>query len=266
MTAGGSRHDDWDQHWADFGTAASGNPAQLLRRRLVRRLLHVRPPARVLDVGCGQGDLVAELRRDHPAGVELAGIDYSHSGVRMAARKVPAATFVCRDLTRPGDAADLAGWATHAVCSEVLEHVDDPRTLLENTRAYLAPGCRLVVTVPGGPRSAFDRHIGHRRHFSPDALGVLLTAAGYRVERTMGAGFPFFNLYRLAVIARGRRLIDDVGSPGEGAGAAVSLPARAAMAAFGALFHLNLPVGRFGWQVVGVASLEAPAPGSLDTA
>jgi 2-polyprenyl-3-methyl-5-hydroxy-6-metoxy-1,4-benzoquinol methylase len=36
------------------------------------------------------------------------------------------------------------------VCSEVLEHVDRPRELLANAAAYLAPGCRLVVTVPGG--------------------------------------------------------------------------------------------------------------------
>src|SRR3546814_18015665 len=74
----------------------------------------------------------------------------------------------------------------------------------------MAPGCRLVVTVPGGPMSAFDRHIGHRRHFTPPALAALLTDAGLAVERTDGAGFPFFNLYRLGVIARGHRLVADL--------------------------------------------------------
>ena len=57
-----------------------------------------------------------------------------------------------------------------------------------------------VVTVPGGPMSAFDRHIGHRRHFSPDDLRAVLLAAGFQVERTTGVGFPFFNLYRLVAI------------------------------------------------------------------
>ena len=77
-------------------------------------------------------------------------------------------TVRVRDLLRdPAPDAEWAGWATHAVCSEVLEHVDEPVVLLRNARSWLAPGCRLVVTVPGGPMSAFDRHIGHRRHFSP---------------------------------------------------------------------------------------------------
>jgi len=44
-----------------------------------------------------------------------------------------------------------------------------------------------------------------------------------------GAGFPFFNVYRLAVIARGKRLIQDVQSrPQRGS----SFLARAAMAMF----------------------------------
>ena len=33
-------------------------------------------------------------------------------------------------MQSPDVPADLAGWGTHAVCSEVLEHVDDPVTLL----------------------------------------------------------------------------------------------------------------------------------------
>jgi glycosyltransferase involved in cell wall biosynthesis len=45
--------------------------------------------------------------------------------------------------------------------------VDEPARLLRNARTFLAPGCHLVVTVPGGPRSASDLRIGHRRHYDP---------------------------------------------------------------------------------------------------
>src|SRR5438445_2155740 len=118
----------------------------------------------------------------------------------------------------------LRGWATHAVCSEVLEHLEQPADLLRNARAYLAPGCRVIVTVPGGPMSAFDRHIGHRKHYHPEDLRQVLECAGFRIERVSGAGYPFFNLYRRVVIARGSRLIGDVsGRP--------SWTARAAMVA-----------------------------------
>jgi 2-polyprenyl-3-methyl-5-hydroxy-6-metoxy-1,4-benzoquinol methylase len=245
--------DDWDEHWRGLADSAALNPAQAMRRRLVRALLGAdagAPSVRILDVGCGQGDLVAELRRRLP-GAELGGLDTSREGLEVARAKVPGAWFERRDLLRSGSPEpDRAGWATHAVCSEVLEHVDDPVALLANARAYMAPGCRLVVTVPGGPMSAFDRHIGHRRHHTAASLRELLAAAGLEVERSTGAGFPFFNLYRLVVVLRGERMVGDAaGTP--------SRAARLAMAAFRALLSLPAPYGRWGWQRVAVA--RAPA-------
>jgi hypothetical protein len=77
----------------------------------------------------------------------------------------------------------------------------------------------------------------------------VLRAAGFAVDRTYLAGFPFFNLYRCAVIARGERLAQDV----EGAGGPSSVAATAAMIAFRFLFHFNLADSPFGWQVVAVA-------------
>jgi hypothetical protein len=166
---------------------------------------------------------------------------------------VRGARFVQRDLLRDeGSDGVPRAWATQAVCSEVLEHVLEPVRLLANARAYLAPGCRLVVTVPGGPMSAFDRHIGHRRHFTPQVLRSILDEAGFETIRVDRAGFPFFNAYRLTVLIRGQRLVEDV----HGAGSA---PARAVMKIFAALFRLNLRHSRWGWQVVATARFPGPA-------
>ncbi|MBO0728516.1 MAG: class I SAM-dependent methyltransferase [Acidimicrobiaceae bacterium] len=253
MTDAPLREDDWDRHWADYADSASRNPGQALRRRVIHSLL--RAPAegaRILDLGCGQGDLIEDLHHRH-ARAELCGIDYSRHGVEVAARKVPSATFLqCDLLSEAAPAPGFEGWATHAVCSEVLEHVDQPEVLLNNARAWLAPGCRLVVTVPGGPMSAFDRHIGHRQHFSTDSLRRLLASSGFRVEKVLGAGFPLFNLYRLAVISRGKRLAGDV----EGD---ASWLARAAMAGFHVLLSAPQPSTPWGWQRAAVAQVERPA-------
>jgi SAM-dependent methyltransferase len=247
---------DWNQHWDEYSDAAARNPAQRMRRQVIRKLLRVgdgRP--RILDIGCGQGDLVAELRIAYPQ-AELCGIDYSQQGVDSARKKVPDAQFLAKDLIADGTAPPaLAGWATHAVCSEVLEHLDDPLALLRNSASYLAPGCRLVVTVPGGPMSAFDRHIGHRQHFTPESLRKLLTEAGYEVEKATGVGFPLFNLYRLVVIQRGENLVREVASTNS---TWTSTAARATMAAFQTLFALGTPETRWGWQMVAVARLPSP--------
>lgn len=252
--------DDWERHWSDYAASASANPAQAYRRRLVLSLLDVPPQgARVLDIGSGLGDLAADIAAACP-GCELTGIELSRSGIERSRELVPSATFLERDLLQPVALDEpQRAWATHAVCSEVLEHIDDPVSLLANARAYLAPGCRLIVTVPGGPMSAYDRHIGHRRHFTTRSLRQVITQAGFEVEDAMGAGFPFFDLYRLVVVARGRKLIGDV------AGGADTRPAgltRLVMGAFGVLFRLNLRRSPFGWQMVAVAVDRGGAPAS----
>src|SRR2546423_2245665 len=125
----------------------------------------------------------------------------------MSHRKVPSANYGVADLFQPpATLSAFSGWATPAVCSEVLEHVDDPVAFLKRSQTYLAPKAQLIVTVPGGPMSAFDRHIGHRQHFNRRKIRSILEQAGYSVQRVYLAGFPFFNLYRLLVIARGKRL------------------------------------------------------------
>ena len=240
-----SSTDDWDRHWNQYASAAVLNPAQDFRRRLILRALAVdRPGARILDIGSGSGDLAADLVEELPA-PEVRGLELSATGVEIARRKVPEAEFRRWNLlVETGVSHEDAGWAEYAVCSEVLEHVDDPVALLRNARSLLASGCRLVITVPGGPMSAFDRHIGHRRHFSPADAATTLHAAGYEVESARGAGFPFFNLYRLAVIAAGRRLI---ASP-RGSGAPPRRATRMGASVFGPLMRRNTEGSRLGFQ------------------
>lgn len=247
-----AEEDQWDSHWDDFGEANERNPAQDYRRRLALRLLERNgAPERLLDIGCGNGALLASAAARWPA-AGLMGLELSESAVATARRKVPTARVQERDLLiDPVPSEGDRRWATHAVCSEVLEHIDDPVALLRNARNWLASGSRVVVTVPGGPMSAFDRHIGHRRHYSPDQLRELLRSAGLHVALVQGAGFPFFNLYRTLVIARGESLIVDASSDSDHRPS--GLVVRGGMAAFHPLFHLNLPRSPLGWQTVAVA-------------
>jgi len=248
-----SREDDWDQHWQEYHQSAEENPAQNYRREMIFSLLGIEgrgQGARILDIGSGPGDMIAAVRQRYPD-AELLGVELSESGVAISAQKVPAARFVQRDLLQTMDPpAGERGWATHAICSEVIEHIDDPALLLRNARQYMAQGCHLALTAPGGPMSAFDKHIGHRKHWRPQDIENVLREAGYTPQRVSGVGFPFFNLYRCLVILRGRKLIQDVSVSPSGA---ASPAARAAMAVFQRLIRLHLNSSRHGWQMVAQA-------------
>jgi len=246
--------DDWDSHWCHYAPATEINPAEIMRSRVVLRMLRLpRAGGRVIDIGSGQGDMAKHIRRASP-GSQVIGLELSAYGVQVASTKVPGARFLQTDLLK-GDPppAELVSFADHAVCSEVLEHVDEPDRLLRGALPYLAPGCRIVITVPGGPMSAFDHHIGHRRHFGPDSLRAVVEAAGLEILDVRRVGFPWFNVYRLLVVARGEKLVDEVSQ--RGTGASSSWAARMAMQAFRALFRLNLPRSPWGWQMVCVARL-----------
>jgi SAM-dependent methyltransferase len=252
--------DDWNRHWSEYAATAALNPAQAYRRMLIFRSLELeraKGAVRMLEVGSGQGDLSRELVERHPA-MELLGVDLSETGVAIAKSKVPSGAFYQQDLLKALALPErYLGWATHAVCSEVLEHIDEPKVALENIRRCLAPGGKLVVTVPAGPMSAFDKHIGHRRHFTPGELRALLEGAGLRVTSLSGAGFPFFNLYRLTVVARGKKLIEDASAEGT-----LPLGARAAMHVFSWLFRMNLVESQLGWQLVAIAEEPSRVTGA----
>src|ERR1700733_4090361 len=198
MTATGQpENDDWNHHWGMFGDAVSGNPATVYRCRLILKALgQVTSDAVILEIGCGQGEFTLILAETFPQ-ADVRGIDISAEGIERALRSARSrslsADFAQRDLLQEENLGDHErGVATLAVCSEVLEHVDQPGLLLRNAAHYLASGCRLVVTVPGVPRSACDRHIGHRRHFTASRLRRLLEESGFEDVTVHRAGFPFF--------------------------------------------------------------------------
>jgi 2-polyprenyl-3-methyl-5-hydroxy-6-metoxy-1,4-benzoquinol methylase len=259
VNADGTDQDDWDAHWDEFGEMARRNPANRYRHAVVLKLLGEVPAGGVLlDIGSGQGEFALDYKRHHPA-VVVRGVEHSAVGVRRANESAAAegvsAAFTERDLLQPVHLEAGEPLASYAVCSEVLEHVDDPTTLMRNATSLLAPGARVVVTVPGGPMSAFDRHIGHYRHFTKPLLSEVLADAGLEVERVLRTGFPFFNVYKLLVIARGERLVEEVQSvspettPG--------LLERFVFAVFRVAFRLNRDDSRFGWQLAAVARVPS---------
>lgn len=260
----GTAPDDWDSHWGAFGEALAGSPANGFRIRLALSLL-TRPLAGsvVLDIGSGQGEFAVYLKRLYPD-LTIWGAEYSARGVELGRVTAKASgldvKFRQADLLQPVTLEAGQPPAQYAVCSEVLEHVEDPVRLLRNSMSLLAPGCRVVITVPGGPRSAFDKHIGHHRHFTAAALRGVLTDAGYRVERVVRAGFPVFNLYKLAIIARGERFITDVADlvPGR----KPSMAELATTRVLDTAFKYTIPNFPLGWQLAAAAYVPGEGPQS----
>lgn len=118
--------DEWDGHWDEYADTAASNPVPRSRRRLSLDLIYPsNDPSRVLDIGCWQGYLIADLHNAYP-NANLCGVDYRQWGIDIAGKKVPGAHFFSRDVIKDPDppaGTDRLG-DTRAVCSDVLEHAD----------------------------------------------------------------------------------------------------------------------------------------------
>ena len=182
-----------------------------LDRRLsaIADVVMARRPARMIDLGCGEGVLLSSLTSRLPAESHLVGMDVvpPPKGARWHA--------VSGDFTTGLPFAD--GSFDVVVAGEVLEHVPHPDFLLSEIRRLLTPNGLLVlstpnivgwanrVLVPLGIQPLFTEtssevHLGrrwpvlgqgnqvqgHLKVFSHRALAEILQRTGFAVLRTRG--------------------------------------------------------------------------------
>ena len=137
------------------------NPAQYERFRAEREqpfhdlvaLITRRPAGRVLDLGCGTGQLTASLHR-RLAAVETLGVDSSGAMLERAhTLEVDGLAFTRGDIAvwQPQSPFDVV------FSNAALQWVGDHRALFPRLKAMLVAGGELAVQVPAN----FD-HVSHR--------------------------------------------------------------------------------------------------------
>lgn len=173
------------------GASAKFEPLiEAMRDRLARgrasRLVDGLPAgARVLDVGCGDGRLLAAFAA---LGCEGVGTERQADNPRAGAAAAGAEILA-------GDLTDVDLPAAHfdlCVYWHVLEHLHDPVASLLAAKRALRPGGRLVIAVPNldSFQARWSRgrwfHLDlprHLFHFTPGALAALLVRSGFLVTR-----------------------------------------------------------------------------------
>lgn len=139
-------------------------------RVLLDWLVSEAKPLRILNAGCGSGELSFLLAE---AGHEVLGVDASRVYIELAKLKktqlaLPRCTFeVCsiEDLcvSQPYDCV---------IAADVIEHIQDDARVVEKLVACVRPGGLLMLTVPAGQWlfGFHDESLGHFRRYSIRSL------------------------------------------------------------------------------------------------
>jgi SAM-dependent methyltransferase len=185
--------------WHEWGTAPDfvGPRHELREQLLLKLLVSAEPGRKVLNAGAGQGSFsrVLEAR-----GFEVVSTDVSPAACDVLSRRVRG-PVVRADVT----ALPFADERFDAVVlGEVIEHVADDVSALEETRRVLRPGGVAALSVPAHPSwfGPSDEWAGHVRRYSRDSLIAACVAAELDVVRCVGWGFPVSAAYHRWVYDR----------------------------------------------------------------
>jgi len=164
----------------------------------------------VVDVGCGDG--VVCVYAGH-RGADVIGLDIEPELIERAEKAmagVPARSY--RGIVGDADPIPLPdGLATVVICTEVLEHVDDPSRILAELVRIGKPGARYLISVPDpasesvmrdlAPAWYFEKPI-HIRVFEHAALDRYCRDAGLEIDARHATGF-YFSMYWVLRMAIG---------------------------------------------------------------
>jgi 2-polyprenyl-3-methyl-5-hydroxy-6-metoxy-1,4-benzoquinol methylase len=191
------------ERYDDFWLERTGRRGERSRRRSLQRariagaLLEraasggARGRRRLLDVGCGRGHVAAYFQE---RGFQVVGVELSATAAGEAQRA--GLEVVCLDLEND----PLPEGPFDAILAlEVLEHLRDPRKVLDRLLAQLAPAGRLIVSLPNEFHLANRLAIllgrepfggvadPHRYHFGRRSAAAFLRASGCEARSVRAA-------------------------------------------------------------------------------
>lgn len=173
---------------------ANSNPIQkALINNFYKELFRMLKPLKlekVLDVGCGEGFTLKKLE-EKKIGKHNEGIDYSEDAIKIGKKIYPELNLLKGDvysLSYPDNSFDMA------LCTEVLEHLDDPIKAVQEIKRVTSK--YILFSVPNEPFfimanflrgkyvKSFGNHPEHINHWTMWGFENFLKKQGLTVVKS----------------------------------------------------------------------------------
>lgn len=168
------------------------DPASDVSRRVeqVKSVLENKPPGYVLDLGCGEGQMIEAFQKE---GLNALGIEPGPARARALARDLKVVDDL-HDVSKLGvEFSELAA----VTMFHVMEHIYNPLEFLKNLYSRMPTGSQLIIETPNSQDAllvkfecvAFQNFTYWSHHpylYSPNALEQILSMAGFSQVRVEG--------------------------------------------------------------------------------
>jgi 2-polyprenyl-3-methyl-5-hydroxy-6-metoxy-1,4-benzoquinol methylase len=142
---------------------------------IVQRYLREQSKLRILNVGCGSGELSLQLAAK---GHNVLGIDIEPAHIALARENATRAGSPpnCEFIAAPIEDFRWSHQFDGIVCTDVLEHIQDDHAAFARMMSLLRPGGQVVLAVPAGQClfGYHDEQLGHFRRYSKTTLRRLV--------------------------------------------------------------------------------------------
>lgn len=134
-----------------------------------------------MEIGCGTGFVISAIASNFPK-AKLLGCEFLEEGLVYARKRVPNAVFTqmdARNITYQSKLDAIGAF-------DVLEHIDDDDTVLQQIYITLKFGGFLYITVPqhGWLWSVVDEYACHIRRYDANELHRKVSNAGFEIIRS----------------------------------------------------------------------------------
>lgn len=189
MSASDYNRATYDRIWSQMSDFIRYNPGARHRRRHTFELLERCRFESLLDVGCGNAELLRLIDERWP-NKKLAGADLSSTVVDANRQALPHMEFFTANIEHDTLPADRT--FDVVVATEVIEHLDDPEAAIRRLAQACTPGGHVLVTCPTGKVWPTEKHFGHVRHPGDADLALWGRRAGLEVQELWSWGFPTY--------------------------------------------------------------------------
>jgi ubiquinone/menaquinone biosynthesis C-methylase UbiE len=149
-----------------------------LVRKVLRALLDETTSYKLLDVGCGTGNILSMLQEFG----EAVGVDTSPVALEFCRTRNLSALH----LTKPGEALPFSEQTFDVACAfDLLEHIEDDLGFLTEMKRVTRTNGKIVLIIPAHPQlwSDHDVALHHKRRYTRAQFKELIAGAGLECQR-----------------------------------------------------------------------------------